>query len=58
MFELLELCGFESHELESELPRIKKAFDVLGINAEDIERGKKRLNKYYDIELKGFRKVL
>lgn len=58
MIELLELCGFESPELDSELPRIQRAFDILGINAEDIESGKQRLNKYYDIELKGFRKVL
>jgi benzoyl-CoA reductase/2-hydroxyglutaryl-CoA dehydratase subunit BcrC/BadD/HgdB len=57
MIELLELCGFEAQELDSELPRIQKAFDKLDINAEDIERGKQRLNKYYDIELQGLRKV-
>jgi benzoyl-CoA reductase/2-hydroxyglutaryl-CoA dehydratase subunit BcrC/BadD/HgdB len=58
MIELLELCGFGKQETEAELPRIKKAFDRLGINNEDIERAKQRLNKYYAVELKGIRKVL
>jgi len=57
MIELLKLCGFEGQELESELPRVKKAFDQLGITVDDIERGKHRLNKYYDMELKGVRKA-
>lgn len=58
MIELLKLCGFEAHEIELELPRVKKVFNKLGITAEDIEQGKQRLNKYYDIELKGVRKIL
>ena len=58
MIELLELCGFSKNEIECDLPRIKKAFDKLGITAEDIERGKQRLDKYYDMELKGVRKAL
>jgi benzoyl-CoA reductase/2-hydroxyglutaryl-CoA dehydratase subunit BcrC/BadD/HgdB len=57
MIELLRLCGFEAQEIESELPRVEKAFDRLGITAEDIERGKQRLTNYYDIELKGVRKI-
>lgn len=57
MIELLKLCGYEEKEIASELPRIKKAFDKLGINAEDIERAKQRLHKYYEIELKGTQKV-
>jgi benzoyl-CoA reductase/2-hydroxyglutaryl-CoA dehydratase subunit BcrC/BadD/HgdB len=57
MIDLLRLCGFENQELESELPRIKKAFNKLGITPKDIERGKQRLNKYYDMELKGVRKA-
>jgi benzoyl-CoA reductase/2-hydroxyglutaryl-CoA dehydratase subunit BcrC/BadD/HgdB len=57
MIELLKLCGFEGQELKSESPRVKKTFDKLGITAEDIERGKQRLNKYYDMELKGVRKA-
>jgi benzoyl-CoA reductase/2-hydroxyglutaryl-CoA dehydratase subunit BcrC/BadD/HgdB len=57
MIELLKLCGYEAQEIESELPRVEKAFNKLGLTAEDIERGKQRLNKYYDIELKGVRKM-
>jgi len=57
MIELLKLCGFEEHEIESELPRVEKAFNKLGITDEDIERAKQRLTKYYDIELQGVRKV-
>ena len=57
MIELLKMCGFEADEVETELPRIEKAFSKLGITAEDIERGKQRLTKYYDIELKGVRKI-
>ena len=57
MIELLTLCGFEPQEIESELPRVEKAFNKLGITAGDIEQGKQRLAKYYDIELKGVRKA-
>jgi hypothetical protein len=57
MNELLKLCGFEAQEIEQELPRVQKAFDRLGITAEDIERGKQRLTKYYDMELEGIRKA-
>ena len=58
MIELLKMCGFEADEAKTELPKIEKAFNKLGITAEDIERGKQRLTKYYDIELEGLRKVL
>jgi benzoyl-CoA reductase/2-hydroxyglutaryl-CoA dehydratase subunit BcrC/BadD/HgdB len=57
MIEFLKLCGYEDPEIVLELPRVKKAFDKLAINTADIERGKQRLAKYYDIELKGIRKV-
>ena len=57
MIELLELCGFEAQEIDTELPRIKRAFNKLGIDVEDIVEAKQRLRKYYDIELKGVRKV-
>lgn len=57
MIELLEMCGFEAEELNTELPRIQRAFTKLGITDEDIEQGKQRLRTYYDIELKGLRKV-
>ena len=58
MRELLTICGFETRELESKLPRIEKAFQKLGITTEDIERGKKRIAEYYDIKLQGVRKAL
>jgi hypothetical protein len=57
MIEFLKLCGFEARDIESELSRVEKVFNRLGINGEDVERGKQRLKKYYDIELKGVRKV-
>jgi benzoyl-CoA reductase/2-hydroxyglutaryl-CoA dehydratase subunit BcrC/BadD/HgdB len=58
MNELLELCGFERKEIEKELPRIKKAFDRIGVTSLDVEHSKQRLAKYYDIELKGVRMIL
>jgi hypothetical protein len=58
MYELLHLCGFEDHEIELHLPRIEIAFEKLGITEEDVERGKQRLQKYYDIDLNGVRKAL
>ena len=39
MIELLKLCGYEEPEIEKELPRVEKAFNRLGISAEDIEAG-------------------
>lgn len=57
MIELLKLVGYETQEMEAELPRVEKAFKEIGITTEDVARGKKRLKKYYDIELKGVRKV-
>lgn len=57
MLELLTLCGYESMEIESELPRIRKAFAKLGITAQDIFLAKQRLKTYYDIELKGIQKL-
>jgi benzoyl-CoA reductase/2-hydroxyglutaryl-CoA dehydratase subunit BcrC/BadD/HgdB len=58
MRELLKLCGFSAHDLESEFFKVERAFNKLGITAEDIERAKQRLNTYYDIELRGIRKAL
>ena len=58
MIELLKLCGFEANELESELPRIERTFNRVGITSEDIEQAKQRLAKYYDTELQGVRKML
>lgn len=58
MLEMLTLCGYETHEMESELPRVQKAFARLGITDEDIARGKQRLTTFYDMELKGVRKII
>jgi benzoyl-CoA reductase/2-hydroxyglutaryl-CoA dehydratase subunit BcrC/BadD/HgdB len=58
MIELLRLCGYDEQEVESDLPRVERAFNKLGITDADIERAKQRLNKYYDVELKGVRKIL
>jgi benzoyl-CoA reductase/2-hydroxyglutaryl-CoA dehydratase subunit BcrC/BadD/HgdB len=58
MIGLLKLCGFEAHEIESELPRVEKVFSRLEITTEDIEIAKQRLTKYYDVELLGVRKAL
>ncbi len=57
MIELLKLCGFEIDEINAQLPRIQRVFNKLGINSDDIERGKQRLNTYYDMKLKGVRKM-
>ena len=56
--ELFKLCGFEPDEIERERPRIDKAFNTLGIEEEDINRGEKRLRRYLDIELLGVRRFL
>jgi hypothetical protein len=56
--QLFKLCGFEPDEIERERPRIDKAFNILGIEEEDINRGEKRLRRYLDIELLGVRKFL
>jgi benzoyl-CoA reductase/2-hydroxyglutaryl-CoA dehydratase subunit BcrC/BadD/HgdB len=58
MRELLTICGFETQEIASELPRIEKAFQKLGITSGDIERGKQRIAEYYDIKLQGIRKAI
>jgi hypothetical protein len=58
MIEFLKICGFDSSDVESELPRVQRAFDKLGITAEDVERGKQRLTEYYNTELQGIQKIL
>jgi len=57
MIELLTLCGYEPDEIESELPRMQKTFTKFGLTDKDIGQGKERLTKYYDVELKGVRKL-
>jgi hypothetical protein len=56
--EFFSLCGFESEEIKKERPRIEKAFSILELGDEDIERAKAKIRKYLDIELLGMRKVL
>lgn len=58
MIELLTLCGYENQDIESELSRIQRVFKILGIDSSDIERGKKRLNTFYDMNLQGVRKAI
>ena len=57
MRELLELCGFTPEEIETELPRVQKVFDMFGIAPNDIERGKERINQFWEPELQGLRKI-
>jgi len=57
MIELLKLCGYSKDEIATELPRVEKAFNRMQINDEDLERGRQRLTKYYDMELEGLRRV-
>jgi benzoyl-CoA reductase/2-hydroxyglutaryl-CoA dehydratase subunit BcrC/BadD/HgdB len=57
MQELLQLCGYEEAEIKTSLPRVEKAFKRLGLTSADIEQGKRRLGKYYDMQLKGIRQV-
>ena len=54
----LELFDFKREEIREELPRIEKAFEKLRVGPEDIERGKKKLEEYFDLELRGMRKLL
>jgi hypothetical protein len=56
--EFLKLCGFEPEEIKKESPRIEKAFDILEISGDDVDRAKARIEKYIDIELPSMRKVV
>ncbi len=57
MKQLLELCGFEPEEIETQLTRVQKVFDMFGITPEDIQRGKERIEEFGDPELEGLRKI-
>jgi hypothetical protein len=56
--ELLKLCGFEDDEIKNERPRIEKAFQKIGLDAEDMKRAEKWVTEQHDIELIGVRKVM
>ena len=58
MDELMELCGFESSEINAQRHRFERSFNKLGITPANIETAKHRLTKYFDTELKGVRKIL
>lgn len=58
MLELLELCGFDEQGKETQLPRMQEAFARLGITESDIQTAKERLRTYYDMDLKGVRRVM
>ncbi|NLO27142.1 MAG: 2-hydroxyacyl-CoA dehydratase [Actinobacteria bacterium] len=58
MRELLELCGYEPHEIDTESARVGKALGMVGITDEDLPRGKARISTYFDVELSGVRKIL
>ena len=56
--DFLSLCGFEKSEMDREKENIEKAFLVLGITSQDIERSTAFVQKMFDIELTGIRKSL
>jgi hypothetical protein len=56
--DFLKLCGYEDEELKKEMPRIDKAFDILGIGKEDISRAELRVQQNFDVKLEGVRKFL
>jgi len=58
MRELLNLVAFEEDEIEKEIPRVKRAFEKLGITSEDVHLAKGRLREFFEIELEGVRKIL
>ena len=58
MIEFLKMCGYEAEDIESSLPRLEKVFRILEIDSRDIDRGKKRLKTYYDMDLESVRKAI
>jgi hypothetical protein len=58
MLELLSLCGFDEAESARLLPRVQQVFNRLGLTAEDVQGAKSRLTTYYDLDLRGVRKLL
>jgi len=55
---LLELCGFEDGEIDSERPRIEKVFQRLELGPADMERAESWTRQNHDVELLGVRKIL
>ncbi len=55
---LLQTCGFELIDIERQRSRIDRAFTILEITTEDLERAEERVGRYFDIKLMGMRKIL
>ena len=55
---VLKLCGYEPEEIEEQRPRLEKAFARLEFTPEDFVTAEERLNKYFNVELLGIRKML
>jgi len=58
MRELLELCAYSPEEMGKELPRVKKAFENLGVTSEDVEMSKGRIKDFFEVDLLGVRKIV
>jgi len=57
--EFLRLTGFEEDEMSKYLPELRKASGKLGLTEDDIKYAvEERLPTYFDLELKGVRKML
>lgn len=56
--DFLSLCGFDKKEMDGERKNIEKAFSILGITSQDIERSIPFVQKMFDVELLGIRKSL
>jgi len=55
---LLEQCGFEPDEIETQRPRIDRAFEIAGIDKGDVAQAEQRLTEYFDLEMVAVRKIL
>ena len=58
MREFLALCGFDERESGALLPRVQEVFARLGLTAADIQVAKGRMATYYDLDLRGVRRLL
>ncbi|NLE10904.1 MAG: 2-hydroxyacyl-CoA dehydratase [Actinobacteria bacterium] len=57
MLEFLAMFGFDDDEARAQEARVREVFNRLGLTDEDIQRAKVRMNTYYDMELRGVRKL-
>lgn len=54
----MDVCAYSLEEMDSEMPRLKKAFDRINLNEDDLVRGRERLLKYYQCDLKCMQMVM